>query len=216
MADIPLRIISEYASTERIVNLSWTISQLKLKLQPVTGIPPSHQQIFYKMSSGKKIAVESPDDESFRLRPFLLEPYDELLVVDTRPVSEKPNFLSEAGVDRYVLPEEEYKKKDQKLGYFDPNDPSYEQAKIDDIAQEVEARGIAVGKRCRVDEDDARRGEIKYVGEVKEIPGLGAWVGVQLDEPVDKNEIMKNYQTQESQIGQGLGGSEVGPFANNR
>jgi tubulin-specific chaperone B len=97
-----------------------------------------------------------------------------------------------------VLPEEEYEKKTdsvlawkkaQKLGRFDPNAPSHEQAKIAAIAQEVEFRGIAIGKRCRVGQDDARRGVVRYVGEVKEIPGgIGAWVGVELDEPVGKND----------------------------
>lgn len=97
-----------------------------------------------------------------------------------------------------MLPEEEYEKKTdsvlawkkaQKLGRFDPNAPSHEQAKIAAIAREIETRGIEVGKRCRVGGDDSRRGVIKYVGEVKEIPGsLGGWVGVELDEPVGKND----------------------------
>jgi len=96
------------------------------------------------------------------------------------------------------LPEEEYEKKTdsvlawkktQKLGRFDPDAPSHEQVKIQAIAQEIEARGIAVGKRCRVSEDDSKRGVIKYVGDVREIPGsIGAWVGIELDEPVGKND----------------------------
>ena len=32
-------------------------------------------------------------------------------VVDTRPVAARPNFSSTAGVEKYVLPEEEYEKK---------------------------------------------------------------------------------------------------------
>lgn len=96
------------------------------------------------------------------------------------------------------MPAEEYAKKSdsvlawkkaQKLGRFDPDAPNQEKAKIAAFAEEVETRGIAVGKRCRVGGNDARRGEVKYVGEVKEIPGgLGAWVGIQLDEPVGKND----------------------------
>ena len=96
------------------------------------------------------------------------------------------------------MPEEEYEKKTdsvlawkktQKLGRFDPDAPSHEQVKIQAIAQEIEARGIAVGKRCRVSEDDSKRGVIKYVGDVREIPGsIGAWVGIELDEPVGKND----------------------------
>lgn len=80
-------------------------------------------------------------------------------------------------------------KKNQKLGRFDPNAPSLEQAKIAAFQSEIENLGIEVGKRCRIGGEDTRRGEIKYVGEVPEIPGsLGAWVGVQLDEPMGKND----------------------------
>lgn len=115
------------------------------------------------------------------------------------------------------MPEEEYErksdsvlawKKAQKLGRFDPDAPSLEQAKIAAAQQEVQSRGIAVGKRCRVGGDDGRRGTVKYVGEVKEIPGvLGAWVGVQLDEPVGKNDGSiggTRYWDQESQAKHGV------------
>ncbi len=138
-------------------------------------------------------------------------------VIDTRPPGARPNFNDTSGVEKYVMPEEEYEKKTdsvlawkkaQKLGRFDPNAPSQEQAKVAAFTQEVEARGIAVGKRCRVGGDDTRRGEVKYVGEVKEIPGgLGAWVGIDLDEPVGKNDGSisgTRYWGEESQIKHGI------------
>lgn len=115
-----------------------------------------------------------------------------------------------------MLPEEEYEKKTdsvlawkktEKLGRFDPNAASHEQAKISAIAQEIEVRGIAVGKRCQIGDDDSRRGEIKYVGDVKEIPGPGAWVGIQLDEPVGKNDGSiggSRYWGEESQLKHGV------------
>lgn len=119
-------------------------------------------------------------------------------MIDTRPAGARPNFDNAAGVEKYVLPTDEYEKKTdsvlawkkaQKLGRFDPDAPSHEQAKIAAIAHEIESRGIEVGKRCRVGGQDTRRGVIRYVGEVKEIPGsLGGWVGVELDEPVGKND----------------------------
>lgn len=119
-------------------------------------------------------------------------------MIDTRPAGARPNFNDTSGVDKYVMPEEEYEKKadsvlawkkNQKLGRFDPNAPSHEEAKLAALEQEIQQRGIAVDKRCRVGGNDARRGTIKYVGEVKEIPGsLGPWVGVHLDEPVGKND----------------------------
>jgi tubulin-folding cofactor B len=119
-------------------------------------------------------------------------------VADTRPPGARPNFTDASGVEKYVMPEEEYAKKTDsvlawkktnKLGRFDPNAPSLEEAKVAAFQAEVESRDIAIGKRCRVGGDDTRRGVVRYVGEVPEIPGgLGAWVGIQLDEPVGKND----------------------------
>jgi tubulin-specific chaperone B len=86
-------------------------------------------------------------------------------------------------------------KRSQKLGRFDPSAPS-----ASDLARQraehdstlIAARGIIVGRRCRVNADDGRRGEVMFVGEVV---GLGGereagcrWVGVRLDEPVGRND----------------------------
>lgn len=96
------------------------------------------------------------------------------------------------------MPEEEYAKKTdsvlawkkaEKLGRFDPSAPSREEAKIAAFAEDIRSRGIEVGKRCRVGNDDTRRGVVKYVGNVNDIPnGSGDWVGVHLDEPMGKND----------------------------
>lgn len=46
-----------------------------------------------------------------------------------------------------------------------------------------------MGGRIRLlPESDARRGTVSYTGLVPEIPGIGAWVGVTLDEPTGKND----------------------------
>jgi tubulin-specific chaperone B len=80
-------------------------------------------------------------------------------------------------------------KKAQKLGRFDPDAPSLEQAKFLALQKEIQDKGIEVGKRCRVGGEDAKRGVVMYVGDVEEIPGgSGAWVGVKLDEPVGRND----------------------------
>lgn len=96
------------------------------------------------------------------------------------------------------MPESEYEtrkdsvlawKKAQKLGRFDPNAPEIEQQKIRHLEREISERGIAVGKRCQLlPASDGRRGTVAYVGNVKEIPGLGPWVGIALDEPTGKND----------------------------
>ncbi|TQN69745.1 Cell polarity protein alp11 [Colletotrichum shisoi] len=197
MADVPLQVISENSSSERRITPSWTISQLRTKLEPITGIPPSSQRISLKTASGS-LPIEASDEDSAQLTGFPLAPYAELHVADTRPAGARPNFTDTSGVEKYVMPEEEYAKKSdsvlawkkaQKLGRFDPDAPSHEQAKIAALQQEIEQKGIQVGKRCRVGGEDSRRGTVKYVGDVKEIPGsLGPWIGVHLDEPVGKND----------------------------
>lgn len=49
--------------------------------------------------------------------------------------------------------------------------------------------GIKQGLRCRIlPSNDHRRGIVSFVGEVPDIPGVGAWVGVTLDEPTGKND----------------------------
>lgn len=49
--------------------------------------------------------------------------------------------------------------------------------------------GLSVSSRVRLlPESDARRGTISYIGLVPEIPGIGVWVGVTLDEPTGKND----------------------------
>ncbi|KFH48597.1 Cell polarity protein-like protein [Hapsidospora chrysogenum ATCC 11550] len=198
MADVPLQVISENAASERRITPSWTIGQLKAKLEPITGIPPLSQKLSLKASGADRIPVEAADEENTRLSSFPLAPYAELHVADTRPQGARENYTDTSGVDKYVMPEEEYEKKTdsvlawkkaQKLGRFDPSAPDHEQAKVASMQRELSQRGIEVGKRCRVGRDDLRRGVVKYVGEVKEIPsGVGPWVGVQLDEPVGKND----------------------------
>jgi tubulin-folding cofactor B len=82
MADVPLYVVSDYASSERRITPSWSISQLKAKLESITGIPPSCQQLFLKTSSNEKIAIEASNEDATYVQQFPLTPYAELLVSD--------------------------------------------------------------------------------------------------------------------------------------
>ncbi|KIH91568.1 cell polarity protein [Sporothrix brasiliensis 5110] len=223
MADVPMLVISDTASSERRITPSWTISTLKAKLEHITGVPPSAQTLFLAPAAvpgatssagpAQRTPIAAADEDATQLAQFALSPYAELHVVDTRPPGQRPNYTDTSAVEKYVLPAEAYAakadsvlawKKAQKLGRFDPDAPEHARARIAAFAAEAEARGIAVGKRCRVGGDDTRRGVVQYVGDVPEIGAAaaaaivanpsaseqaalgaaGTWVGVELDEPV--------------------------------
>ena len=48
-------------SVERRISPSWTIAQLKVKLEPVTGIPPSSQRLYVRSLSGEKAELDLGD-----------------------------------------------------------------------------------------------------------------------------------------------------------
>lgn len=80
-------------------------------------------------------------------------------------------------------------KKSHQLGRFDPDAPNIEQQKINVSYREVDERHIKLNARCRLLPDsDHRRGSVRYIGDIPEIPGVGAWIGVELDEPTGKND----------------------------
>ncbi len=80
MADVPLQVISDNAASERRITPSWTIGQLKAKLEPITGIPPLSQKLSLKISGREQIPIEATDEENTRLSSFPLAPYAELHV----------------------------------------------------------------------------------------------------------------------------------------
>ncbi|PHH70294.1 hypothetical protein CDD82_7220 [Ophiocordyceps australis] len=81
MADVPLQVISDNAVSERRITPSWTVGQLKAKLETVTGIPPSSQILSLQASAGaERIPIDAADDDDIRLSSFPLVPYAELHV----------------------------------------------------------------------------------------------------------------------------------------
>jgi len=91
-------------------------------------------------------------------------------------------------------------KRTHHLGRFDPSAPSTLAATAALYDREIEERNIRLGARCRLlpahaqfgggssEDGPDRRGEVAFVGLVEGLPGVGAWVGVRLDEPTGKNE----------------------------
>ncbi|TKX19493.1 cell polarity protein alp11 [Elsinoe australis] len=200
-SDVTLLVVSDNARSERRVSPAWTIEELKTRLVAITGIPASSQKLTISISSSQSQSLGHLPETAL-LNQVALRDYAELRVIDTRPAGLRENFTDVSAVPKYEMPKDEYEnrtdsvlawKKAQKLGRFDPSAPGIEEQKIRAVNREVEERGIKVGSRCRLlPETDSRRGHVKHVGNVPEIPGLGAWIGVALDEPTGKNDGTAN------------------------
>lgn len=80
MADVPLLITSENASSERRVTPSWSIAHLKARLEPITGIPAACQRLQLKIASQTPRAIEAADEDATLLQQWPLQPYAEIQV----------------------------------------------------------------------------------------------------------------------------------------
>ena len=66
---------------------------------------------------------------------------------------------------------------------------SYQSTMHSHANDRTQPTGIKQGLRCRIlPSNDHRRGVVSFVGQVPDIPGVGAWIGVTLDEPTGKND----------------------------
>ncbi|RMD39271.1 hypothetical protein DV735_g5864, partial [Chaetothyriales sp. CBS 134920] len=209
-ADISIQIVvpgptggeaKPLVSTERRLTPSWSVSTLKTKLEPITGIPSTSQLLRLAALDGSWLAL---DDDGAQLSSFPLRKGAVLEVVDTRPRGAQINWGNVSEVDKYVMTEEEYAKRNdsvmawkkrQKLGRFDPSQKSVDQLTVErrqKDEEEVQEKGIQVGLRARVGKDDGKRGEVRWLGEVEGLGGARergcVWVGVDLDEPVGRND----------------------------
>lgn len=73
--DIPLQIVSSSSSSERRVNPSWSIAELKTRLEPITGVPASSQRLGLRVGSQPEMAIEARDEDAVTLASFGLQPY---------------------------------------------------------------------------------------------------------------------------------------------
>jgi hypothetical protein len=79
-ADVPLLISSSNASSERRISPSWTIAYLKTRLEPITGVPASSQQLSLRVGSQDAVPITAADEEHTHLAAFPLQPYAEITV----------------------------------------------------------------------------------------------------------------------------------------
>ena len=79
-ADVPLLISSPNSSSERRISPSWSIAHLKTRLEPITGVPASSQQLSLRVGSQDAVPITAQDEEQAQLAQFPLQPYAEIIV----------------------------------------------------------------------------------------------------------------------------------------
>lgn len=211
MVEISVFVTSDQTSSERRINPQWTISELKGRLEIITGIPPSSQKLCIygvsKVSPPTPVVADTSKgetEETKTLEGYTIAQYGRIHVDDLRPAAQRENYTDVSEVEKYVMPEEEYAKrsdtvlawhKKNQLGRFAPKTSEEQLQKQEQIELKViETRGIAVNKRCRVinnaaGESDERRGTVRFVGKVPDIKSFHFyWIGVEYDEPLGKND----------------------------
>eukprot|EP00088_Acartia_fossae_P069147 TRINITY_DN8946_c0_g1_i5.p1 TRINITY_DN8946_c0_g1~~TRINITY_DN8946_c0_g1_i5.p1 ORF type:complete len:250 (-),score=59.86 TRINITY_DN8946_c0_g1_i5:255-1004(-) len=184
-------------SSEKKLDKSMTVGDLKVKLELITGGSASTMTITVFDKDNKLIC--KLDDDSALLGSFPIDNGHTLHVEDqTRTAGE---FENTAAVEKYELTPEEYSKKSDtvqaylkrnKLGKYNEEEmAALAKAKEDQEKEDenrISSKGIAEGARCQVSVAGQmeRRGTVRYVGKPDFQPGW--WVGVQYDEPVGKND----------------------------
>ncbi|KAK2880102.1 hypothetical protein FQN49_000580 [Arthroderma sp. PD_2] len=207
-------------ATERRVTPSWTVSQLKAKLETMTGIPPNSQRLSLK-SPGRE--HQWMDDDEQIIAEWNIGKGCEIEIHDQRPVAARPNYTDVSNTEKFELPDSTYEslpnsvlawKKAQKLGRFDPNAATPEQIAREQVQKdtsEIKAKGIKISERAIIlpsTPPHIRRGTIRFIGPVSAIPSplsksysgeipdelVPIWVGIELDEPTGKNDGSVNGQ----------------------
>ena len=188
-------------------DLHTTVFDVKKRLALHNDTPPGDQKLYVK--DGDMIVGEL-DDDTRKIGFYSIQNGQTLHVVDTNPYSMSANGGLEdtSLVKKYEMSDEEYNKRKNTLRSYkremlkkDPNFKfDWSQAGKNGLkgvkGKENQGErtypgpesvaGMKVGNRCEVN-PGARRGEIMYLGEVKELLP-GHWVGVKFDEPLGKND----------------------------
>lgn len=176
------------------VDKKWTVGELKDKLYRQCGTPAHSQQLYVRSTPGGPVLQELRDD-NVTVGDARIRNGQVIHVVDTDPhsLSAGGNLEDTARVERYVMSDEDYDKRENTFKKYCEerrrNDPTWRPAAPDlhpmDVADEPPQ--VKVGDRVEVF-PGARRGAVMFVGRDLDALPHGWWIGVAYDEPVGKND----------------------------
>jgi len=178
-----------------------TILQVKERFRTHIGTPIDHQNLVLRRD-GRDICPMN--DNNKMLGFYSVESGMEIHIIDTDPFSlSRGGGLTDTSlVQKYRMDEEAYDKRKGTIRDYikeqrklDPNyklrpknapAPAAPEEKGPPPGPES-VEGISLNDRCEV-KPGARRGVVRFIGEIPEIKAGGHWVGVQFDEPMGHND----------------------------
>eukprot|EP00937_MAST-01D_sp_MAST-1D-sp2_P004760 g4760.t1 len=202
-------VTHQYLKTRHLelrFNLHSTIADVKAKIHRHCGTSPEFQTLILR-SCGANVCLM--EDDSKKLGFYSVTSGMEVHVKDSNPHSgaRGGGYEDVSLVEKYVMSEEDYNKRENTVRRFKRDKLAKEPDWVPPSmvsAAEMKKRmgvpqpegpppgpesveGIAVDARCEV-QPGARRGAVRFVGEVAGLRGGGLWVGVRFDEPVGKSD----------------------------
>lgn len=209
---------STLVSAERRLPSTIPLSDLKYRLEPITGVPPSSQILELHSSrtdheQQSTLPGHSPFPSSTRSTLILAVPQNSdlesrsleelgavdgmgLKVLDTRPKELIQTYTDESLVEKYVMDNDTYaSRRDTVLAFKQRNklgrfDPTKD-ANSSTASEEKLPEELKEGARCIVDLLSGS-GSNQRKGTVRFVGtttfATATWVGVEYDEPVGKND----------------------------
>lgn len=209
---------STLVSAERRLPSTIPLSDLKYRLEPITGVPPSNQILEIHSSrtdheQQASLPGSGPFPSSTRSTLILDVPQNSTLeersleelgvvdgmglkVLDTRPKELIQTYTDESLVEKYVMDDTTYaSRQDTVLAFKQRNklgrfDPAKDANSSTTSEDTPLPNDMVKGARCQVDLSGS--GNNKRKGTVRHTGGTkfapGTWIGVEYDEPVGKND----------------------------
>ncbi|KAG0148915.1 hypothetical protein CROQUDRAFT_691464 [Cronartium quercuum f. sp. fusiforme G11] len=205
---VTIWISSTDSFSERRISPHLLISQLKVKLEPITGIPAKSQVLALTTSSPDQSDSTQTiflNDDSRTLSQYGVQEGSTIDVIDSDPtsVTKAGQYNDVSQVSKFELSSEEYEsrrdtvrafKERNKLGRFaDEVKARQKKLEIDDDENLEESlkKRFPLNARCKISSlthESASRGVIRFVGPVEFNKNHRIWIGVELDEPNGKND----------------------------
>ncbi|OQR67102.1 tubulin-specific chaperone B-like [Tropilaelaps mercedesae] len=177
---------------ERAFNRNITVGELKQRLELLTGAAYNRMKLELRNSNAPAQLVEALNEDDRKIGDYpALDNGLLLKVIDPSMVS---IFDETDTVQKMKISEDRYAQLNNVRGFMQKHGLGRFSNRTGDNVIESRMdkenlKGIEIGKRCevRTKGNPARRGEVRYIGEICLKPGV-AFVGVCLDEPLGKND----------------------------